>query len=48
MTGTVRDGGRTEGGRLFCNYMRIYREVVCEIQTSIKMEGTFCALEIVS
>lgn len=48
MTGTVRDEGRTEGGRLFCNYVRICIEVVCEIQTSRKMEGTFCALEIVS
>lgn len=39
----MRDGeGGIEIGRLLCNYMTIYREMVCEIQTSLKIEGTFC------
>lgn len=36
----MRDGeGKIEMGRLFCNYMTIYIGMVCEIQTSLKIEG---------
>lgn len=42
--GIVRDEeGRMEIGRLFCNYMQICIKMVCDIQTSVKIEGTFCA-----
>lgn len=44
--GIVRaEEGRIEIGRLFCNYMQIHIKMVCDIQTSIKIEGTFVCQE---
>lgn len=34
--------GRTEIGKVFYNSVRICIKVVCEISTSIKIEGTLC------